>query len=200
MYRSVTAGRSLRGGASAVVLAAVLAVGAGCSSNRTTPEQAPGVAVGGGEVVVPGDTLRGTVAIVGAEPLTEVVLRPAGGGRDVVLQGDVVAELRRVAGVEVWVAGRDAGPAVGSSAVAVPGARAFRVERFEVRRVDGVPAVDGILVVSGDAAYLRTAAGAELPIAHLPTALRGKAGARVWLSGRLDGNIEAFGVIREPGK
>lgn len=74
------------------------------------------------------------------------------------------------------------------------------MERFEVRRVDGVPAVDGILVAVGDVAYLRVAGGAELRIAHLPSALRGEVGARVWLSGRLDGDIEAFGVIREAGR
>lgn len=202
MNRSVSSWGRGRGALGTTALACILAVLAGCGPNRSASERGPAaVGEGGGRegVAVVVDTLRGTLAIVGSEPLTEVVLRPAAGGTEVVLQGDAVPELRRVAGLEVWVAGSDAGPAAASAAVAAPGARAFRVERFEVRAADGVPAVDGILVVVDDVAYLRVAGGAEHRIAHLPAALRGKVGARIWLSGRLDGNIEAFGVIREAG-
>lgn len=202
-------GGGWRGASVGAVLLGFLALTSGCGSNRSSPEQRPaasvpgdepGTAPGGTSSAAPVDTLRGTVAIVGAEPLTQVVLRPAAGGAEVVLLGNLIPELRRVAGAEVWIAGRGAEEEAGRAGTAAPGARAFQVQRFEVRAVDGVPAVDGVLVVIGDVAYLRVPGGAELRIAHLPSALRGQSGARVWLSGRLDGDIEAFGVIREAGE
>jgi hypothetical protein len=100
------------------------------------------------------DTLRGTIAVVGSEPATLVALRPVSGGAEVIMQGDPVRDLRRLSGVEVQVEGRDGPPGGRTSAPPGPGARSFIVERFEVRAVDGVPAVDGILVAEDDVVFL----------------------------------------------
>ena len=128
------------------------------------------------------DPLRGTVAVAGSEPLTQVVLRTAEG--DVVLAG-ARRVLERVAGLEV----------------AVEGAREadgrFRVERMEVRASAGVPAADGTLAREGERWVLVTAGGRRLAVARLPAPLRGKAGARVWLAGPLDRPPDSWGVIEE---
>jgi hypothetical protein len=146
------------------------------------------------------DTLRGLVAVVGAEPGSWVVLRPATGGPEITLQGDPVRELRRLSGVEVQVEGQ-AG-AGGGAVAGPPGAsagRSFTVQRFAVLAVDGIPAVDGVLEIEDDVAYLILTGGDRIRIAHLPAALRDQSGARVWLAGPLEGEIQAFGVIREAG-
>jgi hypothetical protein len=156
------------------------------------------------------DTLRGTIAVVGSEPATWVVLRPITGGAEIMLRGDPVRDLRRLSGVEVRVEGRAAeqgagaggedrsGAAPGGRTGMAPGAgaRSFTVERFEVRAVDGVPAVDGVLAVEDDVVYLRLSDGELRRVANPPAALRDRIGAWVWLAGPLDGRIEAFGVIR----
>lgn len=195
MHRSVNGRRGLRdilAGALTLCLAAAVA---GCGSNRVKSDTAP---VGAEAAMT--DTLKGDVAIVGSEPLTEVVLRPEDGGVEVVLRGGLVSELRRVAGARIEAVGRDAGPAAARGANAAPGARVLEVGSFSVTSVNGVPAHDGILVFVGDVAYLESPGGVRTAIRYLPSALRGHEGARVWLSGRLDGGIEAFGVIREAEK
>ncbi len=125
------------------------------------------------------------VDIVGSEPGTWVVLRLDGGSRDVTLLGDDVL-LRRLAGLEVAVWG----------AAERPGS--FRVTRLAVRSADGVPAVDGVLVRSEQGVALLTDGGRLLPVPHLPGTLRGRVGARVWLSGPLDRAPNSFGVIADP--
>lgn len=134
----------------------------------------------GGEAGVPGDTLRGTLRVVGSEPATRFVLRPARGD-PVTLLGER-ALLERLAGLEVMVAGE-----------VEPSGR-FRVARAAVRAADGVPAVDGVLARDGEGYALVTADGRRLAVGRLPEALRSRVGARVWLAGPLD-RPEAFGVI-----
>lgn len=130
------------------------------------------------------DTLRGTVQVVGSEPATSVVLAPAGGGADVVLEGDRRV-LDRLAGLEVFVRGER-----------VAGGR-LRVERTEVRAANGIPAVDGVLARDVGRDVLLARDGTRHVIARLPEALRGRTGSRVWLAGPLDGDIDSFGIIAE---
>jgi hypothetical protein len=149
------------------------------------------------------DTLRGTIAVVGSEPATWVVLRPAAGGAEITLQGDPVHELRRLSGIEVWLEGRaPARPGAGGRPARAlgPATPGFTVERFAVRALDGIPAVDGVLGVDDDVVYLTLPSGERVRIAHPPAVLRAHTGARVWLAGPLDGTITAFGVIREAGQ
>ena len=155
-------------------LAAACAVAALACSRGTaaTPGVSPAAA----------DSLRGVVRVAGSEPGTSIVLRTSSGA-EVTLVGarDV---LERLQGLEVRA---DGAPAGGR----------FRVERVAVRAWAGVPARDGILARDGERWVLETADGRRLPIALLPEALRGRAGARVWLAGPLDRAPAAFGIIAE---
>jgi len=128
------------------------------------------------------DTVRGTAAVVGAEPRPRVVVRPTSGG-SVTIIGSGASALGRVSGAEVVARGvrRDAGT--------------LELSSFSVRSVDGVPAVDGRLTQSGDRLVLVGADGARRPIVNPPAALRAHVGARVWVSGAPDQEPQAFGVI-----
>jgi hypothetical protein len=126
-----------------------------------------------------GDTLRGEIAEVGSEPGTQVAMRPAG----TILTGPLEAPLKRLHALEVTVWGHSDGP------------RRFRVERFEVRASGGVAAVDGELAMEGERYLLLTHDGRRLPLPHIPTALRGRAGTRVWIAGPLDRSPDSFGII-----
>jgi hypothetical protein len=135
-----------------------------------------------GAAPVAEDTLRGIVQVVGSEPATTVELEPAGGGTPVVLEGDRRV-LDRLAGLEVAVRGER-----------VAGGR-LRVTRTEVRAANGIPAVDGVLARDAGRDVLLLRDGSRRAIARLPEALRGRTGARVWLAGPLDGDIDSFGII-----
>lgn len=137
----------------------------------------------GSESAAAGDTLRGTVEVVGSEPATSVVLRTADGGA-VALEGGR-ALLERAAGLEVRVEG-------------ARGPRAFRVDRMVVRAANGIPATDGVLVRSGAGWALRTAEGGTVAIAHLPEPFRGREGARVWMAGPLDRPADSYGILVPP--
>ena len=163
-----------------LVLCALAAVA--CVGGTTGRQTEPGATVAPGSVVA--DTLRGIIAVVGAEPGTSVVLELAHGGV-VTLIGERPI-LDRLAGLEVMVEGaRDAH------------AR-FGVRHVTVRASAGVPAVDGTLAREGERYVLVTADARRLPIAVLPEALRGDVGARVWLAGPLDRAPDTFGVIAPP--
>jgi hypothetical protein len=138
----------------------------------------------GGGAAVMADTLRGTLRITGSEPgVTYVVVDAA--GRYTPLEGDR-ALLERLAGVEVVVEGEGA-----------PGVP-FVVARVAVRAVEGVSAVDGVLARENGRDVLVLADGTRRTVARLPEPLRGRTGARVWLVGPLDGDIDSFGVISGP--
>lgn len=137
----------------------------------------------GGGAAARGDTLRGTVRITGSEPGVTYVVEDAA-GRQTALEGGR-SLLERLAGVEVAVEGD-----------AVAGAP-FRVSRVAVRAVQGIAAVDGVLAREGGRDVLVLRDGSRRVVARLPEALRGRAGARVWLAGPLDGDIDSFGVIAE---
>lgn len=153
------------------VLLVTLAM-AGCVAGASEA----GDATGGGVA----DTLRGTVAVVGADPLTRVVLRT--GSTGIGLEGPAADTLRRVNGLVVRVEGR-----LQDSVMTVTG--------FRVREADGLPAADGILEIEGDAAVLVTPTGERLRYAPIPSALRDVAGERVWIAGAVGSEPQAWGVI-----
>jgi hypothetical protein len=130
------------------------------------------------------DTVRGTVEEVGSEPGTWMVLRTAGGAV-VRLDGERPL-LRAVVGLEVMVRGTPAPGGLG-------------VRDLQVRASNGVAAVDGVLARRSGAYVLVTRDRGTLPVAHLPEALRGMVGGRVWLAGPLDRPPDSFGVLSEPG-
>ncbi|HET7461625.1 MAG TPA: hypothetical protein VFJ82_10260 [Longimicrobium sp.] len=132
------------------------------------------------------DTLRGTVRETGSEPATLFVLQTPFGAT-VRLEGERPL-LRRVAGLEVMLRG------VGGAAAGSP----FGVREVNVRASNGVPAVDGVLDRRNGGYVLVTRDGRALPVAHLPDALRGMIGGRIWLAGPLDQPPVSFGVLAEP--
>jgi hypothetical protein len=141
------------------------------------------------------DTVRGTVSLVGSEPMTEVVLAPVGGRAPIALAGAQRAMLRGLGGIEVVVRGRYTGERSGTAAPRV--VAVFQVDSFEVRLVDGVAAADGIVAASDGKFFLVTTGGRRLAADHLPAALRQKIGARVFVAGPLDREAASYGVIQE---
>ncbi|MDB4951142.1 MAG: hypothetical protein JWM27_3791 [Gemmatimonadetes bacterium] len=160
-------------------LAAALCALAALACARGAPPAEGGAAPA--SAALAGDTARGTVEEVGAEPGTSFVLHAAGGSL-VRLDGDRRL-LGSVVGVEVAVHGRRDPRGV------------LRVQGLAVRASSGVPAVDGVLARDGAGWVLVTEDGRRHTVAHLPEPLRAKAGARVWLAGPLDRPPEAYGVI-----
>jgi len=144
----------------------------------TSDRVAPGTGAGR-------DTARGIVAIVGAAPLTDVVLRTGSGA--VRLAGAQLPQLRRLAGVELWVRG---------TPVAAP-RPSLEVAQFTVRAVDGVPALDGVLAEDQGRVVLVTADGRRQVLDHPPAQLRDQLGARVWITGTAPGEVASYGVIRD---
>jgi hypothetical protein len=136
--------------------------------------------------VLGADTLRGIVRAVGAGIDARPMLRPNGGGLQVTLLGNQAAALERLSGADVWVSGKRSGT------------RSINVDRFLVRSVDGVPAIDGTLIArDGGYAIVTTADHAEHPIVSPPAALRSHVGARVWITGALETGAVTFGVISD---
>lgn len=166
------------------MLVLLAAAGAACSQGRVESAKA---GAGGSEAVVArvrADTVSGTVTEVGADPATWLSLRPLTGGQALRLEGRADA-LRSVTGAEVLLQGARQGAA-------------FRVDSFTVRRVNGHPVDDGVLVVTADRVMLRMAPGVEREVPDAPTAMRARAGARVWVTHPVRGTSPSYGVIVQP--
>lgn len=148
--------------------------------SRTPPPKPPATPPPGRTAL--GDTLRGKPAVVGSAPFTQVALRPASGG-SVTITGPLAKEIGRASGADVWVRGTRSD-------------RGFEAAEYRVRTVDGVPALDGVLVVDGERTHLRLADGTRRSLRSAPAALRAEAGARVWVTGGVDQPVAAFGILR----
>jgi hypothetical protein len=123
----------------------------------------------------------GIVRVVGVEAAASVVLEIDGARQSITLDGP--AALRRVDGLRVAVTGARAGARL-------------TVRRFAVLSANGVPAVDGMLAKDGDATVLITIDGVRHRLVNPPALLRENAGHRAWVSGPLDREIVAFGIIQ----
>lgn len=155
------------------------------------PARSDGAAHDGAVVVA--DTARGTLSVVGSEPLTTVVLAQSGPGGMLAIEGTAQASLARMAGLEVVVTGRRTERR--SMTASPSGAIVFDADRFEVRAADRIAAHDGIVTLEGGKFYLLTPSHGRLAADHLPAALRGRVGARVFLVGPLDRAPVSYGVI-----
>ncbi len=167
--------RASRSGAVALVVALGIA-GMACHQARGVP---PGQAD-----AEAADSVVGTVHVVGVEALAKVTLVPGTGGKALTLVGP--PSLRRVDGLTVAAVGRAAETAAGAE---------LTVERFAVVAANGVPATDGRLVADGAVLYLVTADGARHALVRPSPDLWAHAGGRVWVSGRLDQEPVAYGII-----
>lgn len=179
-------------------LVVVVGLSVTCCASRTERQAAPPAAVDTAgppapntpQVVPSGDTVvRGIVAVVGADPLAQVVL--ASGGRDVAVVGALRAELGTLHGAEVEVRGRPVGNPQGMPS------RAIEVTRFEILTIAGERPTVGLLEARADDLWL---AGRRLLGA--PDELRRAVGAKVWVIGRKEGGrllVQSYGVILAAG-
>ncbi len=168
--------RSRRRGELTVELLVALAVcspASACHRSGGVPNEAAGRGAAA-------DSIEGIVRVVGVDALPQVTLTRDEGSPAVTLLG--VESLRRVAGLRVAVAG------------ILRGTR-LTVSRFHVIAANGVPATDGVLAADGDALTLVTADGKRHPLLKPSPALRAAVGHRVWISGPLDREPVAYGVI-----
>ena len=166
---------------------ALLVALAAAACVRAEPPESAGMSAD----AAPLDTLRGTVAIVGADPETMVALRVVqddGTARSVLVAGSAAATLRRVEGAEVLLSGRAAGDAPPR----------FDARRLVVASVNGQPARDGVLEADGSRLVLRLTTGGRSTIVQPPAALRALVGARVWITGPADAAPVSYGVIESP--
>ena len=170
-----------------VLAAGLAATAAGCTANHASHadrEDPPTQAGSDGATVLATDTVRGTVAIAGADPLTRVVLRVAD-GRATEVRGPLADTLRNALGLDVMVAG------------VVGGAAGDGIEAagFRIRGLDGLVAADGRLELDGDAVVLVTVDGARLRYPAAPEALRQLAGRRVWIAGMAGAEPQHWGPL-----
>ena len=137
------------------------------------------------ETVLTGKLVAGGLA---AQPVTSLQVE---GGKPTTLVGPLEAELRRLGGATVWVAGA---PGAGT-----PNA-SFMVSRYEIVSIDGAKPMVGSLITRDGATWL-AAERDTVKLVSPPAELRDKVGAKVWIVGRRTGAelvSQTFGVIREP--
>jgi hypothetical protein len=157
----------------AVVAVAVAVVLAGC---RPVPAAStPGSSA-------PPDTLRGTFALEGAEPMIRAVLRVPDGSVTLV---DAPRDLLPLSGTDVKVIGHH-----------LDGGR-FRVDAFLVRAVGGLPAWDGVLtrLQPADRYALILADRSSHALRAVPEAFRAMVGQRIWVAESPGGAVATYGVI-----
>ncbi|MBL0173012.1 MAG: hypothetical protein IPP90_20375 [Gemmatimonadaceae bacterium] len=132
-----------------------------------------------------GDTVRGVVTLIGAEPAKQVVLRTVDGSRTIAMSGMVTTGLSRLAGVELMVRGVMITPLD------------IVVSEFVVRAANGVPAFDGKLASDGNGSFLQLTDGSgRKRIGALPSPLQGLDGTRVWIALKPGArSATAYGVI-----
>ena len=137
------------------------------------------------ETVLTGKVVAGGLA---SEPQTYLQIE---GGKATTLVGPLELELRRLGGATVWVAGE---PRPGQ-----PNA-SFAVTRYDVVSIAGAKPLVGLVSVRNDATWL-VADRDTVKLVSAPTALAGKAGAKIWVVGRRSRNelvLQSYGVIRDP--
>jgi hypothetical protein len=128
-------------------------------------------------------SVQGRIVVEGLDPLLTIVVQPDGDTRHpILLDGPLLTKLRHVDGLGVLLVGTRHD-------------RFLTVQQFTVVSANGVPATDGRLVVAGDTVVLVTADGLRHPLVHPSPTLRTNIGGRVWVSGPLDREPVAYGMI-----
>lgn len=130
----------------------------------------------------------GRVARMGVEGLGPVVLRTEDGREPIVLEGAEVSLLSRISNAVVRVCGeRD--ERRGS----------LEVRSFELREVDGLPALLGRLRTHGGGYALEPEGDQPaVGLVAVPPFLSGREGARIWVAGAWEGErfrVQSFGVL-----
>lgn len=140
------------------------------------------------------DSVRGTLLLVGNEPVATLLLAAIDRNSEpVAVTGALIPVLRRVIGLEIVVFGHKTGARAPDASPR--GAPVFDVHSFVVRAADGVAAHDGVVEFKSSKWLLRLVDGRELPVTVMPALLRQQIGARVWIAGSLDGAPASYGLI-----
>jgi hypothetical protein len=157
------------------------AVAAACHrGSRVAATESPAPVSEKARAPVGTDSLEGIVRVVGVDALPVVTLVPDDAGRSVTLDGP--PSLRRVAGLRIAAVGERSGARLA-------------VRRFTVLAANGVPATDGMLAADGDALVIVTSEGTRHRLVNPPPLLRSSVGHRAWVSGALDRELVAYGII-----
>lgn len=163
----------------AVLVGAAICLGA-CGANRETgPAHS---AEQGVSHVGHRESLRGRVAIVGSAPWLQTVIRPEGGGADIVVESPVADSLRSVDGFFVIVQGRR-------------DSLAFVVESFTALSVDGSPVHDGTLMKTSTGYALHTRGDVVVELPGSVVGLEPYVGRRIWIVSGPDAGGGRFGRI-----
>lgn len=165
--------------ASCGVVAAVVLVVVGCTRQ--------GDVDGGPEAAA--DTIEGAVRQVGNTPFQRTIVNGEEGSATIV--GDYEDELTRATGarVRVWGAYTD-----GSG-----GGRELEATGYRILSVDGAEPAVGVLEHSdGRGYYLDTEEDADVSLVGVPSRLGARVGAKVWVVVGDRGNVQRYGVLREP--
>jgi hypothetical protein len=135
-------------------------------------------------------TVIGVVRVVGADPLTQLVIQGADGGPPTAIVGPLEAELRQAVGVEVRVTGPAADPAPPSRA-------AVQAQSYEAIALNGVPAYVGTIERSGDG--LNLVGARRWLLLNPPAELRESVGAKAWVAGETSAGglrVSGYGILR----
>jgi hypothetical protein len=128
-------------------------------------------------------SVYGRIQLQATEPLLTIVVLPTDDPRHpVLLDGPLMTQLRHVDGLGVELKGDRHD-------------RFLTVRAFTVVSANGVPATDGRLIAAGDTLVLITAGGVRHPLVRPPPALRAEVGGRIWVSGPIDREPVAYGLI-----
>jgi hypothetical protein len=133
-------------------------------------------------VVLQPPTAEGRVDVVGLDPLLTIVLRTSDPHHPILLDGPLMLQLRHVNGLVILATGTRHD-------------RFLTVQSFKVISANDVPATDGKLVASGDTLILVTDDGIRHALVHPSPALHAEVGGRIWVSGPLDKEPVAYGLI-----
>jgi hypothetical protein len=139
------------------------------AAERAAGQGSAGNALGGARRAS-GDSLRGVITLEGTPPAVRVTLRTPETSMPVALSGMAVSDLLRLEGLEAVVRGVRVGPAE------------LAVSSFNLRAIDGIPVVDGVLTNQGGAWSVRQSDGTRRAIARVPTQLQPFVGSRVWIA------------------
>ena len=177
-------------GDSVPVVAGPPAIPSTLPSRDTTPPVAPASAsrpkpVGTVASAALADTVRGKVSVVGTS-FDKHFMIVESARRRVEVVGPLAATIGRVAGTDIVAWGRLNGTQLEATS-------------FIVRSVEGQPAIDGTLRTADGALFIVEADGKRTRIAAPPPPLRGRDGARVWITGDPSQGVASFGFIDPPG-
>jgi hypothetical protein len=127
------------------------------------------------------DSVAGTLRVVGSAPVNvRLVIQGAAGSANVA--GPLREELRKLAGAEVTLLGRQEGAD-------------FVASEYRIRAIDGRPVTLGTVEgAEGEYLRLRTGGGEVVYLVDAPAELR--PGQKVWVQGPRGVIVQSFGTVR----